>query len=252
MSEWLRGDGDRFPATRWSAIVAARSEDPGERERALEALLAAYWKPVFKYVRLRWNRGREDAEDLTQAFFVALLERDLLARYEPAKSRLRTFLRLCVDSLVMNEEKAARRQKRGGRAPHVALDFEEAEKELGAGAMDPAKIASPDSLEAFFEKEWVRSLLGLAVEDLRRLCEAEGKQTSFRLFERYDLEEERASVTYAQLAHDLGMAATDVTNGLAWARREFRRIALERLRDMCGSEQEFRREALDVFGWKAR
>jgi hypothetical protein len=252
VAERLRGDGDRFPATRWSAIVAARSEDPGERERALEALLAAYWKPVFKYVRLRWNRDREDAQDLTQAFFVSLLERDLLAKYDPVKSRLRTFLRLCVDSLVMNEEKAARRQKRGGGALHVALDFEEAEKELGAGAMDPARIASPDSLEAFFEKEWVRSLPGLAVEDLRRLCEADGKQAAFRLFERYDLEEERASVTYARLARDLGMAVTDVTNALAWARREFRRIALDRLREMCGSEEEFRREALDVFGWRAR
>jgi RNA polymerase sigma factor (sigma-70 family) len=247
-----RLEGGRFPATRWSAIVAARSGDPEERERALEALLAAYWKPVFKYIRLRWSRSLEDAQDLTQAFFVSLLERDLLARYDPAKSRLRTFLRLCVDSLVMNEEKAARRQKRGGGALHVALDFDEAEKELGAGAMDPAKVASPESLETFFEREWVRSLLGLAVEDLRGLCEADGKQAAFRVFERYDLEGERARLTYAQLSHELGIAVTDVTNFLAWARREFRRIALDRLRQMCGSDEEFRREALDVFGWKAR
>ena len=168
--------GGRFPATRWSAIEAARSPDPAERARALETLLAAYWKPVFKYIRLRWDRDFEDAQDLTQGFFAGLLERELLAKYDPEKSRMRTFLRLCVDSFVMNEEKAARRQKRGGNALHVALDFDAAEGELGAGAVDPAKIASPESLEMFFEKEWVRSLFGMAVEDLRQLCEARARR----------------------------------------------------------------------------
>jgi RNA polymerase sigma factor (sigma-70 family) len=246
------GAGDRFPATRWSAIVAARSADPGERARALETLLAAYWKPVFKYIRLRWNRGFEDAQDLTQGFFAGLLERELLAKYDPGKSRLRTFLRLCVDSFVMNEEKAARRQKRGGSALHVALDFQAAESELGAGAVDPAMIASPESPEAFFEKEWVRSLFGLAVEDLRKLCQEQGKEKAYRLFEKYDLEEESVNSSYAELAQEFGMAVTDVTNALAWARREFRRMALERLRQMCGDEEEFRREARAVFGWEVR
>ena len=242
------GAGCQFPATRWSAIVAARSADPGQRQRALEVLLAAYWKPVFKYIRLRWNRGLEDAQDLTQGFFAGLLERELLAKYDPGKSRLRTYLRLSVDSFVMNEDKAARRQKRGGNVLHVTLDFEAAESELGAGAIDPEQIASPESLEAFFEKEWVRSLFGLAVDDLRELCAAESKEKAYQLFEKYDLEEARVSTSYAQLAQECGMAATDVTNALAWARRQFRQIALERLREMCGSDEEFRREARAVFG----
>lgn len=235
-----------FPATRWSVIVAVRSDDAAERGRALDTLLAAYWKPVFKYIRLRWNRDFEDAQDLTQGFFAGLLERELLARFDPARSRLRTFLRLCVDSFVMNEEKAASRQKRGGNSFHVALDFEAAENELGMGVVDPASIASPESLELYFEKEWVRSLFGIAVEGLKALCLAQGKQTIYRLFEKYDLEETGAS--YADLAQEFDIAVTDVTNGLAWARREFRRITLERLQEMCGSEEEFRREARALFG----
>jgi len=242
------GAGGQFPATRWSAIVAARCADPQQRQRALETLLAAYWKPVFKYIRLRWKRGVEDAQDLTQGFFAGLLERELLAKYDPEKSRLRTYLRLSVDSFVMNQDKAAQRQKRGGNTLHVPLDFAAAESELGLGAMDPEKIASPESLEAFFEKEWVRSLFGLAVDDLRELCTVEGKEKAYQIFERYDIEEGRASTGYAQLAQEFGMAATDVTNALAWARRQFRQIALERLREMCGSEEEFRREARAVFG----
>jgi RNA polymerase sigma-70 factor (ECF subfamily) len=127
--EDLQPGGDRFPPTRRSVIEAARSIDAEERERALEALCAAYWKPVYKYVRWRWNRSPEAAQDLTQGFFAELLERELLDKFDSNKSRLRTYLRVCVDSFVMNEDKAERRQKRGGTIPHVALDFAAAEEE---------------------------------------------------------------------------------------------------------------------------
>jgi DNA-directed RNA polymerase specialized sigma24 family protein len=206
---------------------------------------------VYKYVRLKWNRPAEDAQDLTQGFFAELLERDLLAKYAPEKSRLRTYLRLCVDSFVMNKDKATRRQKRGGDVLHVALDFAAAEGELDGTAIDAAKIPSPESLEEFFEKEWLRSLFTLAVEDLLQLCEARERERTFRLFEKYDLDGER-DVSYEQLAQEFSIPATEVTNSLAWARREFRRIALERLREICGSDEEFQREARAVFGWNAR
>ncbi len=236
--------GDRFPLTRRSVIEAARSIDAEERERALEALCAAYWRPIYKYVRWRWNRPAEAAQD-------QLLERELLDKFDSNKSRLRTYLRVCVDSFVMNEDKAGRRQKRGGSVPHVALDFAAAEEELGATVIDPAKIASPESLEEFFEKEWVRSLFALAVEDLRKLCEQRERTRTFHLFEAYDLEGNEKS-SYEQLSKDYGISVTDVTNALAWARREFRKIALDRLRELCGSEEEFHREARAAFGWDAK
>jgi RNA polymerase sigma factor (sigma-70 family) len=243
--------GDWFPPTRWSVIDAARSRDETERARAMDTLCAAYWKPVYKYVRLRWKREIADAQDLTQGFFAQVIERGLLDKYEPAKSRLRTYLRVCVDSFVMNEEKAAKRLKRGGNVSHVALDFAGAEQELGGAAMDPAAIPSPESLEEFFEKEWVRGLFELAVEDLRKLCEANGRERTFRLFEEYDLAGDE-DISYQKLAAEYGIPVTDVTNALAWARREFRRGALERLRDVSGSEEEFQREARSVFGWEAK
>jgi RNA polymerase sigma factor (sigma-70 family) len=243
--------GDRFPPTRRSVIEAARSIDAEERERALESLCAAYWKPVYKYVRWRWNRPAETAQDLTQGFFAELLERELLDKFDPKKSRLRTYLRVCVDSFVMNEDKAGRRLKRGGNIPHIALDFAAAEEELGAIAIDPAKIASPESLEDFFEKEWVRSLFALAVEDLRELCVASERERTFLLFEAYDLEA-NDKISYRQLAQEYGISVTDVTNALAWARREFRKIALDLLRELCGSEEEFQREARAAFGWDSK
>jgi RNA polymerase sigma factor (sigma-70 family) len=243
--------GDRFPPTRRSVIEAVRSIDAAEREQALEALCAAYWKPVYKYIRLRWNRPADVAQDLTQGFFVELLERELLDKFDSKKSRLRTYLRVCVDSFVMNEDKAGRRLKRGGNVLHVALDFPGAEEELGGAVMDPAAIPSPESLEEFFEREWVRSLFALAVEELRALCAKKERQRTFLLFEAYDLDGNE-KISYEHLAEEYGIPLTDVTNALAWARREFRRIALERLRELCGSEEEFQHEARAAFGWDAK
>jgi len=249
--EDFRPGGDRFPPTRRSVIEAARSIDAEEREQALEALCAAYWKPVYKYIRWRWNRPAEAAQDLTQGFFAELLERELLDKFDASRSRLRTYLRVCVDSFVMNQDKAGRRQKRGGSISHVALDFAAAEEELGATVIDPAKIASPESLEEFFEKEWMRSLFALAVEDLRKFCDERDRARTFHLFEAYDLDGNE-KLSYDQLSLDYGISVSDVTNALAWARREFRRIALDRLRELCGSEDEFQREARAAFGWDAK
>jgi RNA polymerase sigma factor (sigma-70 family) len=244
--------GDRFPPTRRSVVEAVRSIDAEERQEALEALCAAYWKPVYKYIRLRWNRSSHEAQDLTQGFFLEVLERDLLQKFDPQKSRLRTYLRVCVDSFVSNDQKASQRHKRGGAMPHVvALDFASAEQELGGTVMDEAAIPSPESLEEFFEKEWIRSLFGLAVEELRQFCIERERERTFRLFEAYDLEG-NDKITYEQLANEYLIPITDVTNALSWARREFRRIALARLRELCGSEDEFQREARAAFGWDAK
>jgi RNA polymerase sigma factor (sigma-70 family) len=242
--------GESFPVTRLSVLAAARSQDGVERARALDILFAAYWKPVYKYIRLKFSLSPQDAQDLTQGFFAELLERGLLSRFDPAKSRLRTYLRLCVDSFALNEMKAASRKKRGGEFTHVALDFSAAEDELRTQAIDPASIPSSESLDNFFEKEWIRNLFSSAVEELRRVCEAREKQKVFQLFETHDLGED--NVSYAELAASFSLSLTEVNNQLAWARREFRRIVLQRLHALCESDEEFAREAKTLFGVSAQ
>ena len=105
-------------------------------------------------------------------------------------------------------------------------------------------------MDEYFHREWVRSLFGLAVEALRRRCAEAGKTVSFALFERYDLDGPDAArgPSYAELAREMGMAETQVTNHLAWARREFRRLVLEALEEATGSEEEFRAEARQLLG----
>ena len=240
----LNGPGDKFPATRWSAVAALRSDESHERDRAFKTVVATYWKPVYKYVRLKWGKPKEDAEDLTQGFFAKALEKEFFRSFEPAKGRFRTFLRTCLDGFVTNENKAARRLKRGGDARILSLNFENAEGEL-----KHAEIPDRDFLDEYFDQEWIRSLFSLAVDQLRKECEAQGKSTQFRLFECYDLDPEGGlKPSYEQLAAEYALTVTAVTNYLAFARREFRRLVLEKLRELTASDEEFRDEARQLLG----
>jgi RNA polymerase sigma factor (sigma-70 family) len=244
-------DGSAFPPTRYSVLEAARGEATPERARALETLFSAYWKPVYKYIRLKFHQSPADAQDLTQGFFAELLERNLLTHFDSSRARLRTYLRLCVDSFALNEQKAAVRQKRGGGITHLALDFADAEGELQAGVIDPATIPSPESWNDFFEKEWIRSLFSMAVEDLHVLCSERHKDSAFIIFEAYDLEG-NSDISYPGLAAKLNLSVSDVTNRLFWARREFRRLVLARLQSICSSDEEFRRESRSLLGESLR
>ena len=136
-----------FPATRYSAVAALGAPEETERERARTTLAETYWKPIYSYLRLRWRRDPDDAADLTQSFFLAALEKEFLAGYDPSRARFRTFLRTCLDRHVQHADEARSRQKRGGGAEHLSLDFAAAEAMLPSIA-DPAP--SPDSL---FDRE---------------------------------------------------------------------------------------------------
>src|SRR5687767_4239584 len=114
-----------FPKTHHSAIVAARSEDPQQRRYAFEAILETYWKPVYKYIRIKWRVNNEDGKDLTQGFFANVLEKNHLANYDLSKASFQTFLRTCVDGYVANQQKAQQRLKRGGGVDMFSLDFGE-------------------------------------------------------------------------------------------------------------------------------
>lgn len=233
-----------MPQTRHSILIAAKNGDAEIRERAFDTLIAVYWKPVYKYIRIKWSASNEDAKDLTQEFFAAAFEKSFFEPYDPGKSRFRTYLRTCVDGVVMNARKASARLKRGGQTEILSLDFENAEQEL---TVTPASNdAGP---EEFFEREWIRSLFVLAVADFRGQCDATGKSAQFALFERYDLDPPAdGRPTYAELATEFEIPVTQVTNYLSFARSEFRRHVLDRLGRLTGSDEEFRSEARRILG----
>jgi hypothetical protein len=109
-------------------------------------------------------------------------------------------------------------------------------------------------MDEYFHRECVRSLFAFSVDVLREHCERSGKVLHFSLFRRYDLEGSHSArrPTYAELAEDFGISTVQVTNYLAAVRRDFRKIVLERLRELSGSEAEFRAEARELLGVSAR
>ena len=237
------GAGERFPATQYSAIMALRSGDQQERARALETSATVYWRPVYTHIRLRWNREFDEASDLTQGFFMHVLEKDFFAAYDPQRARFRTFLRVCLDRFIQREDASASRQKRGGGADHIPLDLAEFEQSLSGSATYP-------SPEDSFDREWVRSLLSVATTRFRKHCDESQRALAYRAFERYDLDPSDSSArpTYSELAAELGTTSDDITNQLAYARKEFRRTVLGLLREMTASEEEFRDEARALLG----
>jgi len=183
-----------FPTTQRSAIQGVREGDPAAWER----LVAAYWKPAYKHLRLKWKQPPDRAQDTVQSFFSRAFEKEFFAGYDPTRARFRTFLKLCLDRHQSNE-----------RQRTLRLDFAEAEAELTHSvATDPDDV---------FDREWKRQLFTSAIEKLKGTLEP----TLFRIFEQYDLGDPPRP-RYDDLAREHGLPVTTITNHLAKARRELR------------------------------
>ncbi|HME05734.1 MAG TPA: sigma-70 family RNA polymerase sigma factor [Bryobacteraceae bacterium] len=219
----IGGPRNRFPSTQLSLLEAAAADWPNE---ALERVMTLYWKPVYRFIRLKFGKNNEDAKDLTQSFFAAALQRDFFGRFDPVKASFRTYLRMAVERFAASQHAAANRRKRGGD-----VEFEPVQDQA----------ATTESPEQIFEREWQRQLFSLALDDLHAHCEGCGKQLQFRIFEAYDLAGgDRPS--YAVLAARHGVTETAVTNCLAWARGALRAFVTERLRGVTSGERELREE----------
>jgi hypothetical protein len=109
---------------------------------------------------------------------------------------------------------------------------------------------TPDQFDDCFHKEWLRSLFELALADLRHVCMEEGRERQYEVFRRHDLDapDQPTRPQYADLARDLGVTVTQVTNWLHWTRARLRTLLLARLKELCATDEEFRWEARAIFG----
>ena len=192
----------------------------------MDQVIALYWKPVYRFLRVKFHKSNEDAKDLTQGFFASALQRDFFARFDPAKASFRTYLRMAAERYAANEYASENRQKRGGE-----VEFE---------SVDEFEIAA-ESPENEFEREWRRQLFSLALDDLRTHCTETGRQLQFRIFEDYDLAD-RDRVSYSDLAAKYVIPETTVTNYLAWVRRTLRAFITDRLRATTSGPKELHEE----------
>jgi RNA polymerase sigma-70 factor (ECF subfamily) len=224
----LGGAARAFPTTQWSQILAAQDPNqPGHRDR-MDALLRAYWKPAYAYIRVGWRKSNEDAKDLTQAFFARLLQNNRIAAIQASGGRFRSYLKQALKNFLIDADRAA--EVRKPVEPVVALE----------GEVDVPTDAVPDRA---FDRQWLSCLLDTSIARLERELTAEGKKAYFEVFRAYLLEPgtERVSVatrsgeiempTYGSVAKRLGVAESDVRNYLSFCRAKLREILKDGVRD---------------------
>src|SRR5262249_28168649 len=155
----LPGAG-RFATTRWSMVLAARDHAAPQSREALAALCAAYWYPLYAYVR-RQGHDADAASDLTQEFFARLLEKDCLQVVDRGKGKFRSFLLAACRHFLLNEYDRGRAYKRGGAVTFTGLDFQSAE---GRYSREPGHSLTPEKL---YERRWALTLLDQVLGRLR-------------------------------------------------------------------------------------
>lgn len=208
-----------FPHTRWSVVLAAKQQSSVESAEALETLCQAYWFPLYAYIR-RQGFSPPDAQDLTQEFFLRLLQKQWLNTVNREKGRLRTFLIITLKRFIRNEWRRASAQRRGGGQKQVPLDTRLAESRFAA---DPGSALPADAL---FERQWALTLLNLAVDRLRTEFAAAGKLNEY-LALKDCLMAIRGTIDYAEVATRLGVSEGAARVAVHRLRRRFREIYRE-------------------------
>ena len=211
----MSGGRPNFATTQWGLVTSASAQDTTEARTALEALYRTYCDPIYAFIRRR-GYGRQDAQDLTQDFFVHLLEKGTLGRADKRRGRFRSFLLGALDHFLAHAEERARARKRGGDCQFVYLDDDAAENSY--------QLAAPEGMtaEKIFEARWVAALIETALVRLRREFQLEGNDRFFVALQQFLLGEEEAS--YQQVADRLGLSLAAIKTAIHRMRSRYRAL----------------------------
>jgi RNA polymerase sigma factor (sigma-70 family) len=201
-------------------LLSAQSQAPGS-QAALGDLCRTYWYPLYAYVR-RWGRTPEEAQDLTQGFFLHLLEHKTLARVDRLKGKFRSFLLGSLQNYLSKESIRARRLKRGGEVKFVPLEMQAAENRY---RLEPADQLSPEKV---FEARWALILLHEALEVLGRQYAGRGKEAVFETLKGFlGIEESSPESSYEAAGQKLGLGVGTVKTLIYRLRKQYMAIVRE-------------------------
>ncbi len=228
-----------FATTRWSQVLAAGDGNATISREALTDLCQTYWYPLYAFVRHK-GHSPQDAEDLTQEFFLRLMEHDWVARADRSKGRFRTFLLTMLTRFLANEWDKASRQKRGGHLRKLSLTFEDAERRFSREPVDPC------TPEQQFEKQWALTLLDRV---LTQLCEEYGKRDQAEIFHALEpsLIGGRDAQPYRQLADGLKMTEGNVKVAVHRLRQRYRERLLAEISQTVANPEDAQSELRHLF-----
>jgi RNA polymerase sigma-70 factor (ECF subfamily) len=232
-------DGRRdLPSTRWSLVVGLVGGSDSARREALGHLFERYSKPIYHYIRLKWSKSPDDARDLTEDFFVALLEGGALQKFQPGRSSFRNYLKGILRNFAADQFDAARALKRGGGVRVISMP-------------DVLHDVVPDSAAADPEKAldwaWRLTLYERALEQTRKWFAAEKREAQFRTFETAVLDSKERG-TDAQIAAKLGTTESTVGNHINVVRVKLREMIRTELTQTVLDKEQLEEEYRLIIG----
>lgn len=232
--------GDYFATTRWSLVLAAGTDSPDESAGlALEELCRLYWYPLYAYIRHR-GYTKEDAEDLTQAFFVRLLKKNYLRQISQEKGKFRSFLLIALKHFLANEWDRTNCQKRGGGAFALPMDWQAAENRY---QIDPPDYLSPDKL---YDRAWAMTMLERVVQQLEREIRDENKAEMFFTLKPL-LMLEQTAIPYQQAAETLHLSEGTLRVVVHRWRRRYRELLRQEIAQTVSDAHAVQEEIQALF-----
>ena len=219
-------------------VEASRRSSPKAAE-ALATLCGIYWFPLYAYVR-RHGHSADDAQDLTQEFFVRLLDKQTLQVADRERGRFRSFLLASMKNFLANEWRRDAAQKRGGERPVISLDFDDGENRY---RLEPSHDATPDKI---FERQWALTLLEQALAKLRADFDATGKLELFDRLKMF-LGRKESTVSYRELGRQLKMREGAVKVAIHRMRRRYRLLLREEIQQTIGAAEDIDEELRRLF-----
>ena len=216
------GEARQFVTTRWSLILSAAkftNEEQPARD-ALAELCRTYWRPIFLFVRAR-GHSIEDAQDLTQDFFVTILKKNWLQHADRSRGRFRSLLLKSLQNFLINAAERSDAHKRGGDVEFVS--WHDWMSEAPSDSSIPAAMLETLPPERLFDFTWAATVVEHALQRLREECESKGKLWLFQTLSPL-LAEERDEVSYVELSAELGIAETAVKKQLHNMRQRYRSL----------------------------
>jgi RNA polymerase sigma factor (sigma-70 family) len=222
----------QFPTTRWTLVIAAGDPRGKEARSALASLCENYWYPLYAYLRRRAYPA-DQAQDLTQEFFMRVLEGRYLDRADPEKGRFRSFLLTSLKFFVADEEDRNRALKRGGGAV-LPLEFSSGEERY---QHEPGHDETP---ERIFERRWALTLIDRVVEKLRDEFVEHGHAEHFDRLKVFLLGQSDAP--YAALAGEMNTSEGALKVAIHRLRKRYRELFRQEIADTVADPAEVESE----------
>jgi RNA polymerase sigma-70 factor (ECF subfamily) len=214
--------------------VAAAVQPSAESRSALATLCQSYWPPVYAFIR-RNGSDRDQAQDLTQAFFAVLLEKNYLGDAKPERGRFRSFLLTAVKHFLSNQRDRAKAQKRGGGQTELSLDFS-VDAHQAEGWYSPVAVdeVTPERL---FELRWAHSLLEQVMAKLREEFAHAGKAEHFDHLSAF-LHGDSKSIHYDELSAGMSIGAGALRTQVHRMRRKYRDLLRSEIAQTVSTPEE--------------